>query len=67
MKIQYELYLYIYLRDLAVCMKTKNFLKKPGILIPDLYLYNIKIHTNIDQNTVKYFEKITYLIFFCWV
>ena len=37
--------------------------RKPGILIPDLYLYNIKIQTDIDQNTViklpknhKFFE-----------
>jgi hypothetical protein len=61
-------FIYIFLRDLVVCMKTKNifflFWRKPGILIPDLYLYSIKIHTNIDQNTVKYFGKITYLIFF---
>jgi len=28
------------------------FWRKPGILIPDLYLYNIKIQTDIDQNTV---------------
>jgi hypothetical protein len=41
------------------------FLRKPGILIPDLYLYNIKIQTNINQNAVKnirknhkFFEKI---------
>ena len=50
------------MRDLAVCMKTKHFFmfwKKPGISIPDLYLYNIKIQTNIDQNAVKYLRKIT--------
>ena len=61
-------FLYIFLRDLAVCMKTKKifflFWRKPGILIPDLYLYSIKIQTNIDQNTVKYFGKITNLNFF---
>jgi hypothetical protein len=35
-------------------MKTKHFfLRKLGILIPDLYLYSIKIQTNIDQNAVK--------------
>jgi hypothetical protein len=28
-------------------------------LIPDLYLYSIKIQTNIDQNAVKYLRKIT--------
>jgi hypothetical protein len=44
-------------------MKTKHFLcfdKKRDILIPDLYIYNIKIQTNIDQNAVKYLRKITY-------
>jgi len=55
MKIQYD-FLYIYLRDLAVCMKTKHFFwQNPGILIPDLYLYIIKIQTNINQNAVKKF------------
>ena len=29
------------------------FCRKPGILIPDLYFYNIKIQTNIDQNALK--------------
>jgi len=33
-------------------MKTKY-------LIPDLYLYSIKIQTNIDQNAVKYLPKMT--------
>jgi len=32
-------------------------LRKPGILILDLYLYNIKIQTGIDQNAVKKFAK----------
>ena len=32
---------------------------KPGILILDLYLYNIKIQTDIDQNAVKNLRKIT--------
>ena len=27
-----------------------TFWRKPGILIPDLYLYSIKIQTNINQN-----------------
>jgi len=47
------------LRDLAVCMKQKHFfLRKPGILILDLYFYGIKIQTNIKQNLVeKYGEK----------
>jgi len=49
-------------------MKTKHFiifLRKPDNLLPDLYLYSIKIQTNIDQNAVKnirenhkFFEKI---------
>ena len=54
--------IFLFLRDLAVCMKTKHFLcfdKKKNILIPDLYLYSIKIQTNIDQNAVKYLRKIT--------
>jgi hypothetical protein len=33
--------------------------KKKDILILDLYLYSIKIQTNIDQNVVKYLQKIT--------
>jgi len=52
----------LFLRDFAVCTKTKHFififfLWKPGILIPDLYLYSIKKQTNIDQNAVKYTRK----------
>jgi len=35
------------------------FLMKTRYLIPDLYLYSIKIQTNIDQNAVKYLRKIT--------
>jgi len=31
---------------------------KNRYLIPDLYLYNIKIQINIDQNTIKYLWKI---------
>jgi hypothetical protein len=33
------------------------FLWKLGILIPDMYLYSIKIQINIDQNAVKYTRK----------
>jgi len=33
------------------------FWRKPGILISDLYLYSIKIQTNIDQNTVKKYTR----------
>jgi hypothetical protein len=29
------------------------FWRKPSILIPDLYLYGIKIQTNIKQNSVE--------------
>jgi hypothetical protein len=54
----------IFFRDLSVCIKIhffyfSMFWRKPGILIPDLYLYSIKIQTIIDQNTVKRFGKIT--------
>ena len=60
------------LRDFAVCLKTKtnffNFLmfwQKSGILISDLYLYSIKIQTNIKQNLVKKnVEKLQFLKFF---
>ena len=46
-------------------MKTKHFFHfifffdvwKPGILIPDLYIYSIKIQTDIDQNTVIKLQK----------
>jgi hypothetical protein len=31
--------------------------RKPGILIPDLYSYSIKIRTSIDQNTVIKLQK----------
>ena len=33
------------------------FWRKPGILILDLYLYSIKIQTDIDQNTVIKLQK----------
>jgi hypothetical protein len=46
---------------------------KPGILIPDLYFYGMKIETNIKQNSVeKYagksqiFPKIFFKYFFDW-
>jgi len=36
-----------------------TFQRKPDILIPDLYLYGIKIQTNIKQNLVeKYVRKL---------
>jgi len=31
----------------------KKFWRKPGILIPDLYFYDVKIQTNIKQNLVE--------------
>jgi uncharacterized protein involved in tolerance to divalent cations len=60
MKIQYDFFLA--LRDLAVCVKTiffSMFWWKPGILISDLFLYGVKIQTNIKQNLIeKYAEKL---------
>jgi hypothetical protein len=36
-----------------------SFQRKTGILIPDLYLYGIKLQTNIKQNSVeKYARKL---------
>jgi hypothetical protein len=29
------------------------FWRKPGILIPNVYFYDVKIQTNIKQNLVK--------------
>jgi hypothetical protein len=63
------------LRDLAVCLKTKtnffNFLmfwQKSGILILDLYLYSIKIQTNIKQNLVKKtWKNYNFWNFFFWI
>ena len=56
MKIQYDFFLIISER-LGRMHENKiyffMFCRKPGILIPDLYFYNIKIETNIDQNAVK--------------
>jgi hypothetical protein len=55
--------------------ENKNiFFLKPGILIPNLYVYNIKIQTNINQNDVeKTWENHTcskmifeYIYFFNW-
>ena len=64
MKIQYD----FFLETWPHAWKIKHFIflflfflmfwRKPGILISDLYLYSIKIQTNIDQNTVKYLWKI---------
>jgi len=59
MKIRYEFFLFfifIFERLGRMHENKKNNLMswwKPGILIPDLYLYSIKIQTDIDQNTVK--------------
>jgi hypothetical protein len=68
MKIQYDFFGF---ERLGRMHENKTFfLRKPGILILDLYLYSIKIQTNIDQNAVKniqenhkFFEK-KFRIFF---
>jgi len=62
--------LFIFLKDLVVCMKTRlfffvfpnivfaTFQRKSGILILDLYFYIIKIQTNINKKLVeKYVTK----------
>jgi hypothetical protein len=35
----------------------QHFQRKLGILIPDLYLYDIKIQTNIKQNLIEKFTR----------
>jgi len=54
--------LLIFLRDLAVRMKTRlffpyivfaTFLRKLGFLISDLYFYSIKIQININKKLVE--------------
>jgi len=61
-KYHWQLFIPSVISATAICMKTKHFLfifyffvfwRKPSILIPDLYLYSIKIQTNIHQNAVK--------------
>jgi hypothetical protein len=52
------IWFFLSLKDVVVCMKTKTifflmFWGKSGILIPDLYLYDIKIRANIKQNLVE--------------
>jgi hypothetical protein len=53
---------FIFQRNLAVCMKTRycfivfkdffaTFQRKQTILILDLYIYSIKIQTNIKKNS----------------
>jgi hypothetical protein len=64
----YNIYIYILERlgrmhenkTFFVIMYFLMFWRKTGILIPDLYLYSIKIQTDIDQNTVIKLQKITY-------
>jgi len=63
-------YIFLSLRNLAVYMKTRLFFcfiiffamfwQKPDILILDLYLYSIKIQTNIKKNDRKICRKITF-------
>ena len=51
---------FLALRNLTVCMKQIFFLMfwwKPGILIPNLYFYDIKIQINIKQNLVEKYTK----------
>jgi len=36
-----------------ICFIFSMFWRKPGILISDLYIYGMKIQTNIKQNSVK--------------
>jgi len=45
-------YFILFINFLFVLTKTRY-------LIPDLYIYSIKIQTNIDQNALKYMRKIT--------
>ena len=46
--------IFLALRDLAVCMKTKVFYFENRVfLIPDLYFYDIKIQTNLSLNDIK--------------
>ena len=66
MKTQYDFIFYFFVFERFGRMhenKTFYFIffvwMKTRYLKPDLYLYNIKIHTNIDQNAVKYLRKIT--------
>jgi hypothetical protein len=60
---KYSMSFFLILGDLVVCMKTRHFFstfrRKPGILIPYLYLYSIKIQTNINQNGIKILKRTT--------
>jgi hypothetical protein len=49
MKIQYDFFreTWSYARKPDIFFLFATFQRKPGILIPDLYLYGIKIQTNI--------------------
>jgi hypothetical protein len=66
-QIQYDLLLLLLLlRDLAVCMKTKHFIFLFFYVLTKTEYFNTgfvslqyKIQTNIDQNAVKYLQKIT--------
>ena len=63
----YNIYIYIwetrpYAWKQNIFFNKLFFLRKPGILIPNLYLYSIKIQTGIDQNTVTKLWKITYFL-----
>jgi hypothetical protein len=74
MKIQYEFFLFLETWPYAWKQKHDFFLmfwRKPGILIPDVYFYDVKIQINIKQNLIeKYagelqiFENIFFEFFF---
>jgi len=58
------IYLFIFWERLGRMHENKIYIyiffffwRRPGILLSDLYLYNIKIQTNIDQSAVKNFRK----------
>jgi len=58
MKIQYDLFIFCFLETWSYAWKQRHvsffmFWWKPGILIPDLYFYGIKIQPDINQNDVE--------------
>jgi hypothetical protein len=57
-KIQYDFFIIIIFERLGRMHENKKYIflmfwRKPGILIPNLYLYSIKIQTNTKQNEVE--------------
>jgi len=56
MKIKYDFFIFMFWETWPYAWKQNIFLmfwRKPGILISDLYLYNIKIQINTKQNSVE--------------